>query len=603
MKYLWIFVILCAGSAFGQNYYGPDYLNLHCTKPDLNSNAVFGVPPQPGLAPNTSVNGNMVVYCDAVSGTLKTSVSGGAYASIGSGQVINATNFGVVSDNSVLDATVTNTSNIITCPNSDCHFLTTAAVGQVIQGGTAANGIVLPTTTILSVDSDTQVHTVANATATPTAGTVYLAWGPDNTAALKAAWAASVQICHYLQLPAGVFFTKEALNSQNAGCANQNAGAVGGIIGAGGVWINSKFLMRYDFLYASGGTSGSGCNGGTVGIVCFMGILAADVVGLAIDGMYGNNNPAASVYVIENNAGYFDRVGISSLCMGCSHVLGKHFAGTEPIDFRGATVDVGTINCQNDGTGLQINLSPCLAPHAGTGTTIYGFWNGSGSAFSKDSFYSGTNGGDGVHVAAGEFHEENDYFTNNVSPITNAGGLHYLKHCFFNNNTINISSGATLYIEDNDFTGESTAHLVVAAGAAVFDQGANIYPNSTFVTNSGTYYGPLLPPGKNAVAAGNLVLSAGWGTTAAWSALNGNTSFSGTITASGTGQAANPTVTFTFPTAFPVAPRTCYALQVGGTQAQGTFAVSSVTNTGVVFTYSGTPGAGNTVFVQSLCQN
>src|SRR5258708_3349785 len=90
-----------------------------------------------------------------------------------------------VSDNTVLDASTTASSNIVTCPNADCKFLTTAAVGQLVQGGTLADGIVLNITTILSVDSDTQIPTVGNATLTR-AGLVYLGWGPENTASREA---------------------------------------------------------------------------------------------------------------------------------------------------------------------------------------------------------------------------------------------------------------------------------------------------------------------------------------------------------------------------------------------------------------------------------
>lgn len=135
-----------------------------------------------------------------------------------------------VSDNTVLDASTTSGSPIVTCPNSDCHFLSTAAVGQLIQGGTSANGPVLGSSggipTILSVDSDTQVHASANASATGT-GTVYLAWGPDNTASMDALSNASVKVCKYAYLPAGWYLTQHAaFNFANANCANQNSGRV-----------------------------------------------------------------------------------------------------------------------------------------------------------------------------------------------------------------------------------------------------------------------------------------------------------------------------------------------------------------------------------------
>lgn len=96
----------------------------------------------------------------------------------------------------------------------------------------------------------------------------------------------------------------------------------------------------------------------------------------------------------------------------------------------------------------------------------------------------------------------------------------------------------------------------------------------------------------------NYVLSGGWGSTA--TVTLGNNPRAGraryTITASGTGQGASPTVTFTYPKAFVVAPQ-CSISQDGGTQSvvAGPWNVSTPTTTSVVFTYTGTPGASNTL--------
>ena len=108
-----------------------------------------------------------------------------------------------------------------------------------------------------------------------------------------------------------------------------------------------------------------------------------------------------------------------------------------------------------------------------------------------------------------------------------------------------------------------------------------------------------------AITAPKLVLSAGWGTTAAWTSLSGFTKrVQGTLTASGTGQAANPTITYTFPTPFAQATNViCKASQIGGTQAAvaNPFTVGVPSVTSVVFTYTGTPGAGNTLVIVIEC--
>jgi hypothetical protein len=104
------------------------------------------------------------------------------------------------------------------------------------------------------------------------------------------------------------------------------------------------------------------------------------------------------------------------------------------------------------------------------------------------------------------------------------------------------------------------------------------------------------------VTAAKLVLSGTWGNTASWTTGPvGYNNFSGTITNSGTGQAANPTVTYTFPNPYPVPPQYCTMTQVGGTQAIGQFTAGTPTSTGVTFTYSGTPSASSTEIVHGEC--
>lgn len=172
------------------------------------------------------------------------------------------------------------------------------------------------------------------------------------------------------------------------------------------------------------------------------------------------------------------------------------------------------------------------------------------------------------------------------------------------------SGGATCNIFSYGSTLKSSANGVMfySAGSTInfTDSCANAY-TAGGVANNGTvnFFGSCSITGTP-IAAGNLVLSAGWGTTAAWSALSGSTQqVFGTITASGTGQGANPTITYTFPTAFLATPTGCFALQVGGTQAGVAipFTPSALSKTGVTFTYNGTPGAGNTLAVQIQCWN
>lgn len=147
-------------------------------------------------------------------------------------------------------------------------------------------------------------------------------------------------------------------------------------------------------------------------------------------------------------------------------------------------------------------------------------------------------------------------------------------------------------------------------GGSLFDAAFNAAQGKlcpTGLTNTGgTIFGDASVTGTAAVA-GNWALSAGWGTTAALTSISGNSKRTRyTLTASGTGQGANPTITHTFTIPFltgtvPV----CSIKQDGGTQTAvaNPFTVGTPTATSVVYTYTGTPGAANTLILEEDCSN
>ncbi len=104
-----------------------------------------------------------------------------------------------------------------------------------------------------------------------------------------------------------------------------------------------------------------------------------------------------------------------------------------------------------------------------------------------------------------------------------------------------------------------------------------------------------------ALGAGDFALSAGWGTTAAVSAVTGtDQGWNITVTANGTGIAANPTVTLTFKDGTWTNAPICVSKMVGGTGAvtQLTEAPAATTNT---LTFQGTPVAASTYILASVC--
>jgi hypothetical protein len=160
-------------------------------------------------------------------------------------------------------------------------------------------------------------------------------------------------------------------------------------------------------------------------------------------------------------------------------------------------------------------------------------------------------------------------------------------------------NGGSLYA-----SGITTSHNCNFVGGSFFDLGGNLQPfcPTGFATNTSAIYGGQNSVTGVALTVGKLVLSANWGTSSAVSAPKGSTSpISFTITNGTAATGASPTITYTFPVAYIQAPLWCTATDVGGTNAIGTFTTSSLTNTGVVFTFSRTPTANSTEFVQVVC--
>lgn len=106
--------------------------------------------------------------------------------------------------------------------------------------------------------------------------------------------------------------------------------------------------------------------------------------------------------------------------------------------------------------------------------------------------------------------------------------------------------------------------------------------------------------GGAAPVAGDFALSAGFGTTASVAVTAGSTESQGEIvvTSAGTGQGANPTITYTFPGgAYSAAPE-AYARRAGGSQATVAVDAATASTTAVVITFRGTPVAAETYTIK-----
>jgi len=178
------------------------------------------------------------------------------------------------------DATTTNGSNIVTCP--ECKFQSgtvgsttpPAVVGQNFFATDSTSSVAgvntcqdnpailfggVSMTTISSVDSDTQVHVVGNAGTTSTAKAC-IAWGDDDTTAINAAWTAG-GCTTSLFYPIGSTLYSAPIFQKNSGCTYNNAGPFFGQR-VEGPNLGGSFLIPvpqafFNFAPVTGGVAGA----------------------------------------------------------------------------------------------------------------------------------------------------------------------------------------------------------------------------------------------------------------------------------------------------------------------------------------------------------
>lgn len=268
-------------------------------------------------------------------------------------------------------------------------------------------------------------------------------------------------------------------------------------------------------------------------------------------------NTGSSNLAVDSHGGEFGTVGTATNT--CNVSIQAASSGRADFSSFGDHIGLGQAN----GPAVTLNGALCVGFGPGGNTTgasadIYGSWLDYGTANST--------AGEALFVNTGNTaHTHGSYFR--MSGAASDFGV-------FNSGTFYDDGG-------NTFIGNTAAY-----------SGAGTLGNDGSVTGT-------------AITSAKLVLSGGWGASAAWTALTGNTRWvQGTLTNTGAGQAANPTITYTFPTPFlGTSNLICRAEQVGGTQPAiaGTFTPSSLTATGVVFTYNGTPTVNLTEVVQIQC--
>jgi hypothetical protein len=586
-------------------------------------------------------------YCGGLSGVIAQQPANPA-------QTVSPLSYGATWDAKyVTDAAWNNASTSITCPNSDCGFVSNidngaiefgtfmlVNVGPSLCSGAGCGTVRMPQGTLTVVSANAATTSIAStaACAIGAANGCGFAWSQhDDTTAINnaasAAWNAG-NTCKALEFPSGnAFFSGAILNvtSTAAGnpCGNNNgtgnqadATQVGALVygqgagvstliplptftfpGSGPVVGGTAQAQYHDFGINGLGQSLSGtthavslfqsiaqspqCTGQTVFNMLFSnwGMLATNSKGF--DFVEGCGDPMAWNIISEFFGATNCNIGVQTTvalmqglaCFGSSSTsLTVNFTASGLLTTQGCYF-----------AGVLTSLSGTLVFTTGTGT---GTWNSYGDTFNAQfdsgaqeiTMFIGSNNstihfeGDALNVPV---------VTNNTSALIFWSGTN--DTVTLRNSVLSASTNARLFNQN--------------ATGTLIDECGNKYTNGSLANAfNGSVINEYCSANNTQVTAAKLVLSANWGTSPTVTATSGGDApIQFTITNGSAATGASPTVTYTFPIPYLVAPFSCTATQTGGTNAVGTFTSSALSTTGVTFTFSLTPTASSTEIVQVTC--
>ena len=560
----------------------------------------------------------------------------------------------------VCDAKLSNGSNAI---NSPTATFTPAMVGELVYATTMAcsgftsfgtSTLILggfgTTCTIASYVDANDITASCNASGGGGTNTNTLVWGTDDTSYIVPADTAAVAQCKPLILPAGLMLVSKGLfNSNGATCYDVNAilttgGQFGRAIVGQGENVTT-IVPTPNFDYTQG--SGNSCGGGAANKACFFGdnygnLLVQDlqIWGGGLNGFTASAGTNLVEFSQDLENSYVHNFQVVGWGANTANTTGIVFAAAYDLIYNVTSDGAGTIGCaitnnlpgtftglscnDNQTNSLTVSLqttngvpwsamsNSTIGPTFGNGTNVM-VCCGSGAIFymSNDNVQGiGTSLNDtDVLVSSGTLHSINDNLFGSITgghiSVGVNTGTFYGDHDYISGKygTFLESSGSTAHCHDCFISGNTGAYnLDMASGSIFFDEGGNTFGTTVGNSISGQVIGEGNSANQTLVTAAKLVLSSGWGSTAAVTALTGGDfPIQFTITNSGTGQGASPTITYTFPIALPISPFTCTATQIGGNNATGTFTSSALSATGVTFTFSLTPTASDTEIVNVNC--
>ena len=538
------------------------------------------------------------------------------YRISGNGPYFYAINYGVLADTQINWApSWSSGSNIITC--TSCNFLSTAKVGQIIFGTNAAptgsiaqeNSVVqLPQTTIQSIDSNTQIHTVGNANANWTVGP--LIWGDDDSAGLAASWAAAQNFCGTVVLPSGNMLVQQGeFNSiTTAATCIANDGANRSSPGVIGVGMNSTRIIptpSFNFTTCIGNWGGNAA--------CFFGFGTSLQGGLIVRDFtiwgagYSNVVTGSKTAVGFSNNTTAVNVTFSGWGANSTGFTGLWAIGS-PITLNNVEADgVGTNTCVLGNTNVisfisLLGLVYCgdsvgvpVSLVGGTPTTV----SSTGSLFGPTA--ANVCGVELLTTGTNNFYSQGDTLnlpgggsaSKALCVDANAANAAYLVNDNVVDNiasgsiALQIGAGAKVYASQTVFQATGTTGTAISNAGTFFDNGGNAITGTTTYSGAGSIFGSASTTGT-ACATGNWALTSGWGTSSITSVTANGDSHRCQVVITGAAGSAGPILTWTFPKAYLIAPGSCQISFNGTLTGESTGAPST---TSVAFTFTGTPSA------------
>jgi hypothetical protein len=485
----------------------------------------------------------------------------------------------------VRDATWTSTSTAVSCPNNDCNF-TSADTGKACFGVDPVTQLAtLPFGSFTFVSAQAGTCSVA-ATGSKTANGNFV-WGTDDTAA----WTAAEAVMYASVPPACMFGPNGQSITTTARFVDARTSPT---------WeqcfVSAGFTQ---FLPAGNAFNFATCNGATG--ACFWdskesGIPQdnltqyAKVSNFGVQGMQLDLCPAAAN---NKNIVTFQRVEghdiwIWDWCRNSTNASLNGINWVSPNSLYNADVQAGNVGINATGAGGNAmdfiatsyvgTTNTCMVINSGAFVvSVGGFYLGAVTQCIKE--LSGgilTMYGDQLNGASG----------NQFMDLAGSFSLNNINLVATNNAGSALLTRATGIgtIKDSVISETGTSGIAIntqtVPGGTVVKMGINTITGTdqTLLANSG------------------VVLSGGWGTTATVTNSSGTfQKFTFQANSSGTGQAANPTMTVTFPVPWPSTPTGFSCKQVGGTGALTVVSgESSATTTSVALIFNGTPAAAST---------